>query len=287
SAPFDYLRAHDLEHALELLDQHGDAAKLIAGGQSLVPMMAMRLARPSVLVDIYRLAGLAKIEPQRDRVLVGAAVRQKQLLESEPATAALPLVAAALPWVGHPPTRSRGTVGGSVAHADPSAELPLALLVLQGTVVAQSRRKGLRRIAATDFFVDLMTTALAADECLVATEWPAHAAPRTGTAFEETAIRKGDFALASAACQIALDGQGKIASLSLGVGGVGSTPRVFPELTVGQAPSEENIRALASDLAGELDPPGDVHADASFRRHLAKVLASRVIAQAARRAGGQ
>lgn len=287
AAPFDYLRARDLAHVLDLLDQHGDAARLLAGGQSLVPMMAMRLVRPSLLVDICRLTELHELQQRDDRVIVGATMRQSELLASAEILSSLPLLADALPWVGHLATRNRGTIGGSLAHADPSAELPLALLVLDGCVLAQSHARGLRRISAEDFFVDALSTSLADDECLVGSEWPVHDGPRSGTAFDETAIRKGDFALASAACQLSLAEDGSVVSLRIGVGGVGGTPRAFPTLAaqlIGQSLSGDNIRALASELAASLDAHSDVHADAAFRRHLAQVLSERVIVEAARRA---
>ena len=287
AAPFDYERAQDLGHALDRLAQHGGDAKLIAGGQSLVPMMAMRLARPTWLVDIYRLAALRQVQVQPGHVVIGAAVRQKEVQDNAEVLRALPLVAQALPWVGHQQTRNRGTVGGSLVHADPSAELPLAFLVLGVSAQVQSRRAGTRRIAAADFFQGPMFTALAEDECLVATEWPVSTVPRTGTAFEETSIRHGDFAMASAACQLSLDTQGRVSALRFGVGGVDSTPLVFPELAqqfLGQTPSPDNIQALAQAMGEQIDPHNDVHVQAPFRRHLARVLLARVLTQAAQRA---
>lgn len=284
AAPFDYTRAHSLAQALELLAQYGPDAKLIAGGQSLVPMMAMRLARPTQLVDIYRLSELRQITPQPQAVLIGAAVRQKEVQDKAELLHSLPLLAQALPWVGHQQTRNRGTVGGSLAHADPSAELPLAFLILGGAAHVQKHGQAPRRIAAQDFFFAPMLTALAEDECLVQTEWPISHSPRTASAFEETAIRHGDFAMASAGCQLSLDEQGRVSALSLGVGGVGNTPRVFPELAaqcLGQLPSAQNLEALAHQVSAELEPHSDVHVQAPFRRHLARVLLQRVLTQAA------
>jgi CO/xanthine dehydrogenase FAD-binding subunit len=287
AAPFDYVRAEGLAHALDLLAEHGADAKLIAGGQSLVPMMSMRLARPTLLVDIYRLPELRDVTTHAASVTIGAAVRQKDIQNNANVLRQLPLVANALPWVGHQQTRNRGTVGGSLVHADPSAELPLAFLVLGGTAEVQSRDHGTRRIAAEDFFQGPMFTAVAEDECLVHTEWPVCSDPRSATAFEETSIRHGDFAMASAGCQLSLDTQGRVSALRCGVGGVGSTPLVFPELAsqlVGQAPTAANLEALAHNISEQLDPHNDVHVQAPFRRHLARVLLQRVLTQAAERA---
>lgn len=287
AAPFDYERAHDLAHVLEKLGQHGADAKPIAGGQSLVPMMAMRLARPTLLIDIYRLPELRELRVQPDRVVIGACVKQREVQHHADALSHLPLVAQALPWVGHQQTRNRGTVGGSLVHADPSAELPLAFLVLGGTAHVQSQRGGARRIAAEDFFQGPMFTALGEDECLVATEWPVLNAPRSGSAFEETSIRHGDFAMASAACQLSLDAQGRVASLRIGVGGVDSRPLTFPthaQQLIGQLPTQDHLQALAHTVANALDPHNDVHVQAPFRRHLARELLVRVMTQATQRA---
>ncbi len=287
AAPFEYTRAQDLATALEHLAQYGAEAKLIAGGQSLVPMMAMRLVRPTWLVDIYRLAELRQISNTDQAVVIGAAVRQRELQDNAQRLGQLPLVADALPWVGHQQTRNRGTVGGSLVHADPSAELPLTFLTLGGSALVQSRGQAARRIAAVDFFQGAMFTAVADDECLVSTEWPIHNTQRTGTAFEETSIRHGDFAMASACCLLSLNEQGQISDLRLGVGGVDSIPLAFPELArqwLGQTPGSASFKALAHAVSAQLDPHSDVHVQAPFRRHLASVLLERVLNQAAERA---
>jgi CO/xanthine dehydrogenase FAD-binding subunit len=171
AAPFDYMRAESVEHALELLERHGSDAKLLAGGQSLVPMMSMRLVRPAVLIDIYRLKALQDVSEVGKTVVTGAAVRQCTL-EHDPSIAKrLPLVAQALRWVGHEQTRNRGTVGGSLVHADPSAELPLAAVTLDATFVLRGAN-GERRVAASEFFLGPMFTAAGEHECLTAVEWP-------------------------------------------------------------------------------------------------------------------
>ena len=172
AAPFDYFRPPGLAQALALLAQHGSDAKLVAGGQSLVPMMAMRLARPAVLVDINRLAELKGLRIEVESVWMGATTRQREAEDDTLLHAALPLVRDALHWVGHVQTRNRGTVGGSLVHADPSAELPLAALMLGATLHLRSEVDGDRTVAAANFFHGPMFTAVADHECLVAIEWP-------------------------------------------------------------------------------------------------------------------
>src|SRR4051812_10455448 len=207
AAPFDYLRAETLSHALEVLGQHGGDAKLLAGGQSLVPMMSMRLARPSLLVDIPRLAERQGIHDEEGLFVTGGGVRQCTLEHDATLRSRMPLIAQALRWVGHDQTRNRGTVGGSLVHADPSAELPLTAATLDATLVLR-KRDGERRLPASEFFLGPMFTATAEDECLAAIEWPRWTGGRVGSAFEETAIRHGDFAMASAAAQVQLNDAG-------------------------------------------------------------------------------
>jgi len=282
AAAFDYVRADHLAHALELLTEHGDEAKLIAGGQSLVPMMAMRLARPSLLVDIHRLTELQGMECLDNHVRLGAGVRQSQLERHAQVCAKLPLVQQAIRWVGHQQTRHRGTVGGSLAYADPSAELPLSALILNATLHLQNP-EGIRQVQAADFFLGPMFTALSETECLTHIDWPVWSGDHVGCAFEETAIRQGDFAMASAACQLQCDAQGRIIRLSLGAGGVGGTPLVFSHLTdslKGQTLNHDSMQALAQQAASECEPGSDMHASAAYRTHLVAVLMNRVLQQA-------
>ena len=284
AAAFDYIRADSVEHALALLAQHGADAKLVAGGQSLVPMMAMRLARPALLVDINRLSELKRMSSNPDSVSMGAAVRQREVEDADQLATQLPLVRKALSWVGHVQTRNRGTVGGSVVHADPSAELALAALLLGATMRLKSQADGERQVAARDFFLGPMMTATAETECLFAIDWPVWTGSRLACAFEETAIRHGDFALASAACQIQLDARGTVSRASFGLGGVSGTPLEFPALAkqlVGQILTPALAQEVAQTAARECDPGSDMHASAPFRRHLAAVLLSRVLQQAA------
>jgi aerobic carbon-monoxide dehydrogenase medium subunit len=287
AAAFDYVRAHDLGHALALLAQHGPDAKPIAGGQSLVPMMAMRLVRPAWLVDINRVAEIKGSQTRVDSVLMGAATRQRDVLEQPNLNAELPLVRDALLWVGHVQTRNRGTVGGSLAHADPAAELPLAAQVLGATLLLQSKARGPRRVVAQDFFVGAMTTALAEDECLVAIEWPRWQPPagaRVRSAFDEIAQRRGDFAMAAAACQVQLDAHGRCQRASLGLGGLGGTPVAFPDLAqqlIGQRIQAPLAQAVARAAAARCEPGNDTHASTEYRRELGAVLLERVLLRAA------
>jgi CO/xanthine dehydrogenase FAD-binding subunit len=284
AAAFDYVLADSLEHALSLLAEHGGDAKLLAGGQSLVPMMAMRLARPALLVDINRLASLKNIQPSATAVTLGAGVRQRDVEDARTLDAPLPLVQQALRWVGHAQTRNRGTVGGSLVHADPSAELPLAALVLDATMRLHSQADGERSVGAHDFFLGPMFTAVGETECLTAIDWPVWQGGRVASAFDETAIRHGDFAMASAACQLQLDANGAVSRASMGAGGVSGVPLAFPvfaEQLVGHRITPALAQDLAQAAAKECDPGSDMHASAEFRRHLAATLLARVLVKAA------
>lgn len=274
--PFAYVAARSLEEALAALAEGGEDAKPIAGGQSLVPALAMRLVRPTLLVDL-RHAGLDGLERENGSVRVGATVRQAALQRSE---LAHPLAREALPHVGHVATRNRGTVGGSVAHADGAAELPLCLVAAGGTVVAEGPA-GRRELPAAGFFVTHYLTALAPGELLVETTWPA---PRDGQrfAFEEQALRAGDFALATAAVSLTVE-DGAVREATVAVGAVTDRPTVLEEVgaaLAGAAPAPglaEEAGALASRL---VDPPGTVHASAAYLRHLTGVLVTRALARA-------
>lgn len=283
AAPFDYVRAESLEHALECLNQHGMDAKAIAGGQSLVPMMAMRLARPTVLLDINRLSELQQVSIETDRVLMGATTRQRTVEHGADLHVALPLVRDALKWVGHIQTRNRGTVGGSLVHADPSAELPLAATVLNASLHLQSQADGKRQVSAQEFFLGPMFTATGETECLVQIEWPVWQGAVT-TAFEETAMRNGDFAMASAACQLQMDADGICHRVAFGVGGVDGTPRAFPDLAqqlVGRRISADVVAEVAHAALQQTEPGSDMHAGVEYRRHLGVVMLQRVLLKAA------
>lgn len=263
-------------------------------------MMAMRLTRPALLIDIHRLKELQAITPREDAVRTGAGVRQRTLEDDTALHARLPLLAQALRWVGHGQTRNRGTVGGSLVHADPSAELPLAALVLGATLHLASRepagRQVERSVSAAQFFVGPMSTATTDTECLTAIEWPVWQAlekgpgqlRRTGSAFEEIAIRHGDFAIASAAAQVQLDANDVCVRASFGAGGVAGVPLAFPAIAqrlIGQRFDDGLVRSVAADAAAACEPGNDVHGSAEYRRHLAAVLIERVLRQAAETAG--
>lgn len=269
-ASFDFLCPETLEEALAALGEGGGDARVIAGGQSLVPMLNMRLARPALLVDIMQLDPLRRIEPSGNEIAIGAGVRQAELEAWPDLTRDLQLLAAALPWIGHVQTRARGTVCGSIAHADPSAELPLSLLTLGGSVSLRSRKRK-RKVTAEEFFVGMMSTDLAEGEMIEAVHFP-KARPGSGYAFREVGRRHGDFAIV--ACAAVADAQG----LRLGVAGVDDRPRVFtlPALDDGEFDDAIN------DIAWSLNARDDIHASARYRRELVRGLGRDTLKEAIR-----
>ena len=280
-APFAYKAPGSLDEALDLLQQHGDEAKPLAGGQSLVPLLNMRVLRPSVMVDLNRVRGLDRIEPVNGEVRVGALVRQRALEDSQLTPQRLPLVAEALPHVGHFVTRNRGTVGGSIAHADAAAELPLCLTVLGGEVVVRSTA-GTRTVAADAFFVTHFTTTLAPGELVVETVWPA-LGRGWGFAFEELSQRHGDYGLSIAACALRVDG-GRVAEARVGVGSVVDRPTLVETALAGEAVTAELAREAAIAAAATLTAFANLHASAKYQRHLTAVLVERAIGRAWRNA---
>jgi CO/xanthine dehydrogenase FAD-binding subunit len=269
-----------------LLARHGEGAKLLAGGQTLVPMMAMRLLRPAWLVDINEIAALKFVVAEKDALRIGACTRQAAVERDGALAERVPLLRQALAWVGHAQTRNRGTVGGSLAHADPCAELPLVAQVLGARMLLRSS-KGKRTLDAASFFTGAMSTAIRADECLEEIEWPVWREPRTGSAFTELCIRHGDFAVVAAAAQLALDDDGRCVRAAFGLAAVGQTPLAFPQLAaglVGSSLSEDLVRETAKSAADECEPGSDLHASAEYRRHLAEVLAARALHAAHERA---
>jgi CO/xanthine dehydrogenase FAD-binding subunit len=286
AAAFDYVRASSVDEACALLGTHSDDARPIAGGQSLVPMMAMRLARPSWLVDIDGIAELKYIRVDGACLHTGACTRQRALERDTIATRSVPLLSRALPWVGHIQTRNRGTIGGSLAHADPSAELPLTACVLDAELSVRSIR-GRRSVRARELFTGPMTTSLAPDELIEDIAWPIWREDRVGSAFTEVSIRRGDFALVSAAAQVALDGEGRCLRASFGVGGADATPVAFDKLAatlVGEKLEHDIVAGVASRAASLVDPGEDLHASSGYRRHLAEVLTGRALRAARDRA---
>ena len=281
-APFDYVRAATLAEACELLAGDEDA-RLIAGGQTLVPMLAMRLARPARLIDIMRLQELAGIRQEDGAdgaVVVGATTRQAQAERDPVIRASVPLLARVLPWVGHPPTRNRGTVGGSIANADPSAEIPLAAVTL-GADILLATTDGPTSMPADDFFIGPMLTTIGQGECVSAIRFPVWPYPRIGVGFFEISARRSDFAFVAAAAQVALDDEGRCLEVALGVGGVGDRPlRLEVSSLVGTELDAASVAAAVNAAAGELDATSDLHASAAYRRRVASVLCIRALEQA-------
>jgi 2-furoyl-CoA dehydrogenase FAD binding subunit len=262
--PFDYARPDTVEEAVALLAEYGDAARVLAGGQSLVPMLNLRLIDPDVLIDISRITELDAIRDLGDTIEVGAAVTQNKLLAWPQLEQNLPLVAAALPYVGHFQTRNKGTVCGSVAHADPSSELPLALAVSGGDVVLLSAR-GERVLPAHEFQQDMLTTAREADELVAAVRFPVMTGQ--GVGFHEIARRHGDFAIIAVAAAVDKD-----KSISVGVGGMAGRPMVRK--------IDGDVADAIGAWAEELEGYEDLHASAALRRDLFRKLGPHVIEQA-------
>jgi CO/xanthine dehydrogenase FAD-binding subunit len=277
-APFTYVLAESVEHAVDTLRAHGGDAKVLAGGQSLVPALNMRLARPTVLVDLNRVPGLDVIDEENGDLRVGALVRQSAAERAELVREQCPLLAESLPLVGHFVTRNRGTIGGSIAHADAAAELPLALVALGGSVVTT-----VRTLPAADFFVGHFTTALGEDELVVATSWP-RARPDEGSAIVEFAPRHGDFALASAACFLRVE-NGAVAEARLAVGSVTERPELVDvEPLLGSSLDDDRVRSLGASAAAVVDPPPNLHGSPGYRRALLATLVERALQTAWARA---
>ena len=284
-APFDYVAPRTVEEALDLLARHGDEAKLLAGGQSLVPMMNMRLVRPAVVVDLNRVAALGALREDAGGLRLGALVRQHALERDGRVARAAPLLAEAAPVIGHLQTRARGTVGGSLVHADPAAELPACMIALDAVFHLRSARAA-RTCRADDFFRGLLTTALEPDELLAEIELPAPAAPRTGHGFAEVARRHGDFALVGACAVLALDAGGVCRAARLVIFGAGDRPHLARAgaALIGERPAAARLAEVGRAGAGEIDARDDLHATAAYRRHVAAGLAARALGQAAARA---
>jgi CO/xanthine dehydrogenase FAD-binding subunit len=277
---FEYCRPDTLAEALDLLAERREDAVVLAGGMSLGPMLNLRMVRPKTVIDISRVHGIDDIDQNRERLIIGATLVQADALENDMIGEALPLLMLALPWVGHFQTRNAGTLGGSVAHADPSAEIPLCLVVSDGSVMLQSRRRR-RSVRAREFFTGALTTVRQPDELLVALDWP-RAPWDAGHAFEEIAQRHGDFAIAAAACEIRLDDADRIVALSVGLGGVEDRPIALDTTAFTGRPADATTaRALAQYICERVDPMEDHTASADYRRALAQVLIERVLLRAA------
>ena len=283
-AAFDYVIADSIDMAVASLADGGGDAKIIAGGQSLVPMLNFRLIRPSVLIDINRIGDLAFIKEAGKKICVGALTRHYQIETSPVIARHLPVLASAMTHVAHLAIRNRGTIGGSLSHADPAAELPMMALLLDAELHIASV-SGKRTIAARDFFVGALTVDLARDDIVTEIVLP-KLPPKTGWGFEEVARRTGDFALAAAAATLTLSA-GVISQARIALTGVGATPVRAAEaeaLLVGQALEPGLIDRIIDAVCAAIEPDTDLHASSDYRRHLAGVLAGRAVSAAWRRA---
>jgi carbon-monoxide dehydrogenase medium subunit len=274
---FDYAAPSALDEALDLLAEHGDDAGVLAGGQSLIPLLALRLARPAVVVDINGLDELSHVSRRDGVVAVGALTREYEAEESPDLAEAVPLLAAALPYVGHEAIRSRGTIGGSLAHADPAAELPAVARALDAEFVVRSGA-GERVIPAAEWFEGYLTTSRRPDELLVEVRFPSAGAD-TGAAFEEVARRHGDFAIVGVAASVTVAG-GVVTDARLAFAGAADVPvraTQAEQLLVGERPSAELFEAAAQESSAALDPPADVHGSAAYRKKIAATLVRRAL----------
>lgn len=278
-APFEYVRPASVEEAIEALREGGPGAKVLAGGQSLIPALNFRLAQPSLLVDLASLEPLRGIRPADEGGLsIGAMTRQRTVERSDVVRERAPLVSETMAWVAHPQIRNRGTIGGSLAHADPAAELPAVMLALDATFHLRGPA-GSRRIPAREFYVGLFETALSADELLVEIEIPAMR-PGSGFAIEEVSRRHGDFALAGVAVALTPAGDGSTADAAIALFSVGDHPtlsRAGSDVLRGRPLDAAAIAEAAEATADALDPPGDIHATPAYRRHLVRVLTRRAL----------
>jgi aerobic carbon-monoxide dehydrogenase medium subunit len=279
-AKFEYHAPASVDEALMILERYDGEARVLAGGQSLVPMMNFRLAQPRAIVDLNRIAALAFIEEEDETLRIGSMTRQRRL-ESDPLIAAkLPLLREALRWVGHLPTRSRGTIGGSIAHADPSAEIPMVLQALEGEIVARGPQ-GARRVPAQDLFLAALTTSLGPLEIITEVRFPAMPA-QAAHAIEEFARRKGDFAIAAVAVTLLRDGE-RCTKARLATAGVGPTSirlRDAEAVLEQKGLGETAIAEAADKAAAQVDPISDLNGSAEYRRHLTGVLTQRAVVKA-------
>ncbi|MGG5818656.1 FAD binding domain-containing protein [Falsiroseomonas sp. HW251] len=285
-APFEWHAPEALAEALALKARHGEEARFLAGGQSLVPAMNFRVSQPAVLVDLNRIAGLGDIAVQEDGSLVIGAMARNAAVERHAAAAKIhPILAEALHEVAHPQIRNRGTLGGNLSHADPASEMPAVMVALGARFVLRSAR-GEREVAAVDFFLGPLTTALEADEMLAAIRIPALPS-RSGTAWLEVTRRRGDYAIMGVAAIVTRREDGVCAAASLACCSAGPTPLAAPKAAaslVGTRLNEADIAQAADLLRSEIEPTGSVQASAAYQRHLAGVIAARALATAAGRA---
>lgn len=280
---FEYYKPSSIEEALDLMHQYGDQAKILAGGQSLVPAMNFRLATPGILIDINGLQDLSYINEHRKHgVLIGAMTRHVQVEKSDVVAKKCPLLHETMPFIAHPQIRNRGTIGGSIVHADPAAELPAVMLALDANLRLRNKQ-GERWVAVTDFFTGMFGTAMNEDEILVEVAIP-HMPKRYGFAFDEVSRRHGDYAMAGVAISLNVDRKGRCEKGKIVFFSVGDAP-IFAEnasrLLEKQSLSDELLENVANVAANEdIEPGSDIHASADYRRHLAKVLTKKTLKRA-------
>jgi len=283
-APFKYIAATSLEHALALKAEHGDDAKFLAGGQSLMPAMNFRLAQPAIIIDINGIEDLAGIRPSGGTTRVGPVTRYRALQRDAGFAQLFPLIGEALPHIAHPQIRNRGTIGGNLSHADPASELPAIAVALRARFRVQAAKQE-RWIEAPDFFAGALTTDLKPDEMLTEIELPL-AKPRTGSCFMEIARRRGDFAIVGVAAMVTLGDEDKCTAIRLAFCGVGQTPvdaSPVADGLIGHTLTEEALRDAAASVQAMIDPGGSVHATADYQRHIAGVLTERALQTAHQR----
>jgi CO/xanthine dehydrogenase FAD-binding subunit len=283
---FDYFAPRTLDEALGILATHGERVKVLAGGQSLVPLLNFRLVRPGALVDLNEIDGLDGIRVEGGRLAIGAMTRQRAVETSPVVRERCPLLADAMPQIGHVQIRNRGTIGGSLAHADPASELPAVVAALGGELVLRSAR-GERVVGPETFFAGYLTTTAEPDELLVDVRLPV-AAPRTGTAFLEISRRHGDFAIVGVAVTVTLDDAGVCTASAIALTGVGPrpvVPRDAARALVGAKPGPALCAEIGRRVAAGLTPDDDLHASSEYRKDVAGVLTRRALAAAAARAG--
>ena len=288
AAPFEYSRPADIDEACALLAAD-ENARIIAGGQTLVPMMAMRLARPTRLIDINRIAGLSYITADGDSIAIGATTRQCDLERSAVIARDIPLMAKAIPWIGHAATRARGTIGGSLVNADPAAEQALIAVTLDSTLVYREDKKD-TEIAARDFFVAAMVTSLPAGACLTGVKVPVWRGDRIGTGFHEVNARRSDFAFVSAAVQVELDAEGKCKRIAIGVGAATDFPMRLDsaeQQLAGTALDAAKVKDAVTEALADIEALDDLHASAAYRKRVAVSMAVRAIADARASAMGE
>ena len=279
-APFEHHAPETVDDVTGLLGEHGDEAKLLAGGQSLVPMLAMRLTHFPHLIDLNRVDELTSITRHNGTLTIGATTRQAAIERTSEA-AAVPLLGLAAPLIGHTQIRNRGTVGGSIAHADPAGELPAVALALDADMEISSSATT-RRVPAREFFTGTWETAVQDDELLTAVHFPVWSG-RCGFAVEEMARRHGDFALVGAVCGVRLDDGGGVEQVAVAMLGVGSTPfraGAAEAALRGTTPTDDDVDAAAQEAAAELDPPDDIHASAAYRRQVGAHIVRRALTRA-------